>query len=241
MSIRVLGLEKRHPGSVAPALCGLSMHVPEGQVASVLGPSGAGKSTLLRCLVGLDPFDKGTIEVAGVTVAAGGSGSANASALLGRVGLVFQSFELFPHLSVLANCTLAPVRVRGEARADAEARVMDLLDQLGLADKASAFPEALSGGQKQRVAIARALAMRPRVLLYDEPTSALDPSLKHEVGRTLRRVAETGVTQIVVTHDIDVARAASDLVFVLEAGRVAREGPPGEVLAEAAVRVVSAG
>jgi ABC-type polar amino acid transport system ATPase subunit len=232
MSIRVLDLEKRHPGTGAPALRGLSLHVPQGKVASVLGKSGAGKSTLLRCLVGLDPFDRGTIEIAGVIVAAGGDGRA----LLGKVGLVFQSFELFPHLSVLDNCTLAPVRVRKEARAEAEGRALELLDQLGLADKAGAFPEALSGGQKQRVAIARALAMRPRVLLYDEPTSALDPSLKHEVGRTLRRVAETGVTQIVVTHDVDVAREASDVVFMLEAGRVAREGPPGKVLAEEAAR-----
>jgi ABC-type polar amino acid transport system ATPase subunit len=227
MSIRVLDLHKRHPGSNAPALRGLSMDVPAGSVASVVGKSGAGKTTLLRCLVGLDPFDGGTIEIDGVTITAGGDGRT----LLGRVGLVFQSFELFPHLSVLDNCTLAPVRVRGEPRAEVEKRVLELLEELGLADKARAYPEALSGGQKQRVAIARALAVRPRVLLYDEPTSALDPSLKQEVGRTLRRVAKTGVTQIVVTHDLDVAREASDVVFVLEAGQVARSGPPGEVLA----------
>jgi ABC-type polar amino acid transport system ATPase subunit len=150
--------------------------------------------------------------------------------MLGRVGLVFQSFELFPHLSVLDNCTLAPMRARGKPRAAAEKHALELLDQLGLADKAGAFPEALSGGQRQRVAIARALAVEPRVLLYDEPTSALDPSLKQEVGRSLRRVAATGITQILVTHDMDVAREASDVVFVLEAGRVARSGPPAEVL-----------
>jgi len=227
MSIRVIDLEKRHPGAGAPALRGLSMDVPAGRVAAVLGRSGAGKSTLLRCLVGLDPFDAGRIEIDGVTVSAGGDGRA----LLGRVGLVFQSFELFPHLSVLENLTLAPTRARGEPRAEAEARALALLDELGLADKARAHPESLSGGQKQRVAIARALAVRPRVLLYDEPTSALDPSLKQEVGKTLRRVAETGVTQIVVTHDMDVARDAADVVFMLEAGRVARSGPPAEVLA----------
>ncbi|MFT3769452.1 MAG: ATP-binding cassette domain-containing protein [Minicystis sp.] len=152
-----------------------------------------------------------------------------------RVGMVFQSFELFPHLSVLDNITLAPVRVRGEPFAQAEQYARGLLEELGLGDKVNAFPEALSGGQKQRVAIARALAVRPRVLLYDEPTSALDPSLKQEVGRTLRRVARTGVTQIVVTHDIEVAREVADRVFVLEEGKVAKQGAPGEVLAMAAV------
>jgi ABC-type polar amino acid transport system ATPase subunit len=228
MSIRVLDLEKRHPGSGAPALRGLSMDVPGGQVASVLGPSGAGKTTLLRCLVGLDPFDGGSIEVDGLTIPARAERRALA-ALAGRVGLVFQSFELFPHLSALDNCTLGPTRVRGTPRAEAERRALELLAELGLADKAGAFPEALSGGQKQRVAIARALAMEPRVLLYDEPTSALDPALRSEVGRTLRRVARTGITQIVVTHDIPVAREASDLVFVLDAGRVAESGPPEQV------------
>ena len=231
MAIRVIDLEKRHPGANAPALRGLSLDVGAGRVAAILGKSGAGKSTLLRCLVGLDPFDGGSVEIDGVTVAAGGDGRT----LLGRVGMVFQSFELFPHLSVLDNLTLAPIRVRGEAGAVAEKRARELLEELGLTEKASAFPEALSGGQKQRVAIARALCMQPRVLLYDEPTSALDPSLKQEVGRTLRRVAKTGVTQIVVTHDIEVAREASDVVFLLEAGKVAKTGRPDEVLSVAAV------
>ena len=229
MSIRVIDLEKRHPGSGSPALRGLSMHVPQGQVASVLGKSGAGKTTLLRCLVGLDPFERGSIEIDGTTVGPGVG--ARAPRMLGRVGLVFQSFELFPHLSVLDNCTLGPVRAHHKPHAAAEKLALELLDRLGLADKAHAFPEALSGGQRQRVAIARALAVEPRVLLYDEPTSALDPSLKQEVGRSLRRVAATGITQILVTHDMEVAREASDIVFVLEAGRVARSGPPGEVLA----------
>jgi ABC-type polar amino acid transport system ATPase subunit len=226
VSIRVVDLEKKHPGAPAPSLAGLSMEVPTGSVASVLGRSGAGKTTLLRCLSGLDPFDRGAVEIAGVVVGPTGDG---VSSLLGRVGLVFQAFELFPHLSVLDNCTLAPQKVRRRARGDAERRALELLDALGVADKASLFPEALSGGQKQRVAIARALAMEPAVLLYDEPTSALDPSLKQEVGRTLRRVSSTGVTQIVVTHDLSVARDASDLVFVLDSGRVVEVGPPVEV------------
>ncbi len=214
--ITVVDLEKRHPGAPAPALRGVSMHVERGRVAAVVGKSGAGKSTLLRCLVGLDPFDRGTIAVGGMAVTAGGDGRG----LLGKVGLVFQSFELFPHLSVLENCTLAPVRALRKSRASAEEVALGLLDQLGLADKARAFPEALSGGQRQRVAIARALAVEPQVLLYDEPTSALDPSLKQEVARSLRRVADTGVTQIVVTHDHDLARSA-DVTFVLEEGRIA--------------------
>ena len=226
MSIKVIDLHKLHPGAPAPALSGLSLEIPSGSVASVLGKSGSGKTTLLRCLVGLDPFDRGTIEIDGVTA----TGGAGYRSLLGRVGLVFQSFELFPHLSVLDNLTLAPIKVRGEPRGEAESHARSLLADLGLEDKEGAYPESLSGGQRQRVAIARALAVRPRVLLHDEPTSALDPSLKQEVGRTLRRVAKTGVTQIVVTHDMEVAREASDIVFVLEEGRVARSGPPAEVL-----------
>jgi len=227
MSIRVIELEKRHPGASAPALSGLSLDIGAGKVAAVLGRSGAGKTTLLRCLVGLDVFDRGAIEIAGTRI---DSASAALGKLSGQVGLVFQSFELFPHLSVLENCTLAPMRVKGRTRDQAEGRAKELLAQLNLADKMHAYPEELSGGQKQRVAIARALAMEPSVLLYDEPTSALDPSLKHEVGKTLRRVAETGVTQIMVTHDLPVAREAADVVFVLDAGKVAEFGPPVEVL-----------
>jgi ABC-type polar amino acid transport system ATPase subunit len=229
MSIKVIELEKCYPGSGVPALRGLSLEVPEGKVAAVLGRSGAGKTTLLRCLVGLDPFDSGAIEVAGQRVGPTSTNGTEGPSLLGHVGLVFQSFELFPHLSVIANCVLAPLTVRNEPRSAAETRALTLLEQLGLGDKANAHPEELSGGQKQRVAIARALCMQPRVLLYDEPTSALDPSLKHEVGRTLRRVAETGVTQIVVTHDLPVARDAADIVFVLDGGKVAEFGPPKDV------------
>jgi ABC-type polar amino acid transport system ATPase subunit len=225
VSIRV-ALEKRHPGTDTPALRGLSLAVGTGQVASVIGKSGAGKTTLLRCLVGLDPFDAGTVEIDGEPVPPGGPAA-------GRIGLVFQSLELFPHLSVIENVTLAPRMVRRLERAAAEQRGLELLAELGVADKAGSFPEALSGGQRQRVAIARALAMEPRVLLYDEPTSALDPSLKQEAGRTIRRVAKSGVTQIVVTHDIPMAREASDIVFVLDEGRVVQEGPPEEVLGAA--------
>lgn len=228
MSIRVVDLVKKHPGASAPALSGLCMDIPQGQIASILGKSGSGKTTLLRCLSGLDSFDGGTIGIGNVTFKAGQRDSARAFA--GRIGLVFQSFELFPHMTVVENCILAPTLVRKIPRAKALDRAMDLLSELGIADKAHVRPDMLSGGQKQRVAIARALSMQPQVLLYDEPTSALDPALKHEVGRTLRRVAKTGVTQIVVTHDLPVAREASDVVFVLDKGLVAQQGPPESVI-----------
>lgn len=231
MSIKVIDLEKRHPGSVRAALSGLSLTVAPGQVAAILGRSGAGKTTLLRCLTGLDPFDGGTVEIDGVQVKPVPSTSRRASSgLLGRVGLVFQSFELFPHLSVLENCTLAPIQVKRVRKAEAEARARQLLTEVGLAEHIDAHPESMSGGQRQRVALARALAMDPRVLLYDEPTSALDPSLKHEVAKTVRRVAESGIAQILVTHDVPVARAAADVVFVLDAGRIVEFGPPEQVL-----------
>jgi ABC-type polar amino acid transport system ATPase subunit len=240
MSIRVTNLQKTHPGSKAPALQGLSLEVPPGKLAAILGQSGAGKSTLLRCLVGLDRFDHGMIEMDGVRIDADQIGSrrsdwtAALNGLRGRVGMVFQSFELFPHLTVLENCTLAPTRVKGVVDALAEATGLSLLDELGLRAKAGAYPDQLSGGQKQRVAIARALCMDPAVLLYDEPTSALDPSLRHEVLQTLQRVSASGMTQVVVTHDIDLAREAADLVFVLDAGRIAEAGPPAEIFARPA-------
>ena len=188
---------------------------------------------MLRCLAGLEPFDRGSIEVDGVRAEASvGSQSKTrkASGLLGRVGLVFQSFELFPHLTVLDNCTLAPCQVKKLPRAEAEARASELLKLLGLGDKLVAHPVRLSGGERQRAAIARALAMDPRVLCYDEPTSALDTSLRREVRRTFERVRETGVTQVVVTHEVALAREAADVVFVLDRGCVAESGPPGRVL-----------
>jgi ABC-type polar amino acid transport system ATPase subunit len=225
--IHVDALHKRYAETGAETLCGVTFAVAAGRLAAVLGPSGAGKSTLLRCLAGLEGFDRGAITV-GETVVHSGD-RAGPGRLRGRVGLVFQSFELFPHLTVLDNCTLAPRRVRKLGRADAEANAGRLLLALGLTGKESSYPDRLSGGQRQRVAIARALAMEPRVLCYDEPTSALDPSLRREVVDTLQRVAGTGVTQVVVTHDVSLARAA-DLVFVLESGLIAESGPPAKVL-----------
>lgn len=222
MSIRVVDLWKTHSGAARPTLQGLCLDVAEGSLVVVLGRSGAGKTTLLRCLSGLEPFDRGAIDVAGVHVVGGDS----SAALRGKVGLVFQTLELFPHLSVLDNCVLAPIHVLAMTRQDAITRATALLGDLDLTEKASAHPEALSGGQRQRVAIARALMVEPRVLLYDEPTSALDPSLKIEVHRTLARVAErTGMTQVVVTHDEYLARDVASAVYALEDGRLRRIDP----------------
>ena len=228
--IDVRGLEKRHPGAATSTLRSISFHVATGRLVAVLGRSGVGKSTLLRCLVGLEPFDGGTIEIDGVSARA--ADGPNAFAVLrGRVGLVPQSFDLFPHLSALENCALAPRIVKREPRAEAEARASRLLSKLGLEDRQAAYPEQLSGGQRQRVAIARAMAMEPRVLLYDEPTSSLDPSLKDEVRHSLLTVKESGVTQLVATHDVEFARSAAEWVLVLEEGRITREGEPKRVLA----------
>jgi ABC-type polar amino acid transport system ATPase subunit len=221
-AIKVIDLEKRYPGAAEPALTGISLELEGGKLGAIVGRSGVGKSTLLRCLVGLEAFDRGSIEIEGMSARSGG--------LLGRVGLVFQSFELFPHLSVLDNCTLALRRVRKTPREEAEARATGLLQLLGLGDRITAHPARLSGGERQRAAIARALAMEPRVLCYDEPTSALDPSLRREVRRTLERVRETGVTQMVVTHEVSLARDTADVVFVLDRGRIAESGAPAQVL-----------
>ncbi len=191
--------------------------MPAGAIAAIVGPSGSGKTTLLRCLAGLERCERGTITVGDRTVVAGRNAGPT---LRGHVGLVFQSFELFPHLTVLENCVLAPITVRRVARAEAETAARALLAQLGLADKADAHPARLSGGQCQRVAIARALAMAPACLLYDEPTSALDPARKGEVREVLAEVRAAGLTQIVITHDAAFVAAVADVVLALDAGRL---------------------
>jgi len=218
--LRVDGLVHRHRGAAEPTLRDVTFAVPAGAIAAIVGESGSGKTTLLRCLAGLDRWEHGTITVGTRSV---GAGRAAPASLRGHVGLVFQTFELFPHLSVLENCVLAPVTVRRTARAAAEATARNLLAQLGLADKADAHPSRLSGGQCQRVAIARALAMAPACLLYDEPTSALDPSRKREVVEILGEVRATGMTQVVVTHDGALVAEVANLVFRLVAGRLIPE------------------
>ncbi|MDP3504233.1 MAG: amino acid ABC transporter ATP-binding protein [Myxococcales bacterium] len=234
MTLKVTGLLRHHAGNAEPTLKGLSFDLPGGTLTALLGRSGAGKSTVLRCVMGLEPFESGTIEIDGVIV----RGTKDVShderqrqlhVARTRLGLVFQSFELFPHLSALDNCTLAPMKTKALSRGQAETRARELLVQLGLEHRIDAYPEQLSGGQKQRVAIARALAMEPRVLLYDEPTSALDPSLKGEVLQALKRVDATGVTQVVVTHDLALARGMEH-VCVLDHGIVIESGAPTQVL-----------
>jgi ABC-type polar amino acid transport system ATPase subunit len=210
--ITVEKLTKRY-GARAPVLRAVDLVIDAGQTSALLGRSGVGKSTLLRCLAGLEGFDDGRVVVDGVVV----EGGQSPLPLRGRVGVVFQALELFPHLSVLENCTLAPRVTRAMTPAQAIDEARTLLASLDVDGVRDVFPEALSGGQRQRVAIVRALMMRPRVLLYDEPTSALDPSLKAEVGRTVRSIGErTGMTQIVVTHDPEWAATWCQDLFVLD-------------------------
>ncbi len=234
MTLVIKDLVRHYEGNDKPTLAGMSFDLPAGTLTALLGRSGAGKSTMLRCVMGLESFESGTIDIDGVVVRGTKESSpaerkkAIAESRL-RLGLVFQSFELFPHLTALENCVLAPMRAKGESRAVATKRARELLVQLGLEPRLDAFPEQLSGGQKQRVAIARALAMEPRVLLYDEPTSALDPSMKNEVLQSLKRIDATGVTQVVVTHDLQLARGVEH-VCILDHGVVIESGPPDQVL-----------
>ncbi len=209
----VEGLVRRVGAARRSVLDGLSLRVEAGSVAVILGPSGSGKSTLLRCLAGLETFDAGRVALGSLEVTPTGH-----AALLGRVGLVFQSMELFPHLRVLENCTLAP-RLRGAPEPEREARTW--LERLGLADRADAWPQSLSGGERQRVAIARALSRRPAALLWDEPTSALDPERKREVAGHVGAVRAWGIPQVVVTHDAELSAALEAARYRLEGGRLA--------------------
>jgi polar amino acid transport system ATP-binding protein len=207
-------------------LAGVSMEVRKGQVMCLIGPSGSGKSTLLRCTNGLETLDGGEILVDGVPLARDEQGLRQ---MRRRMGMVFQNFELFPHKTVLANVALAPRIVLGMDEARARERAAALLDKVGLADKAQSYPANLSGGQQQRVAIARALAMEPEVMLFDEPTSALDPETIGEVLTVMKRLAEEGMTMIVVTHEMTFARRVADWVVVFERGLKLEQGPPAQI------------
>lgn len=208
----------------------ISLRIGPGETVALIGPSGGGKSTLLRCLNGLNPIDEGEVRVGDHVLRPGQPGSAVRH--MRRIfGMVFQDFQLFPHMTALGNLMEAPVRVLGLTLAEAERRARALLDRVGLGGRAGAWPAELSGGQKQRVAIARALAMEPRGLLCDEITSALDPELKQEVLRVLEDLKRDGLTLLLVTHEIAFARRAADRVVVLAEGRILEEGPPAEVLA----------
>ena len=207
------------PGPVV-ALDDLSVRVRRGEVLVVIGPSGSGKSTFLRCLNGLEQIDSGTIVIDGIPLDAS---EANRLAIRREVGMVFQSFNLFPHLSVLDNINLAQRLVRGRSRDEAARASRELLARVDLAYKADSYPDQLSGGQQQRVAIARALALHPKVMLFDEATSALDPEMIGEVLDVMRALAEGGMTMVVVTHEMGFAREVSDRVVFMEAGRLVEE------------------
>ncbi|BDM68272.1 glutamate ABC transporter ATP-binding protein [Streptomyces nigrescens] len=218
-------------------LKGVDLTVRAGEVTVVLGPSGSGKSTLLRTINHLEKVDSGSVSVDGSLVGYRRSGNKlhelrEREILKQRtgIGFVFQNFHLFPHLTVLANITEAPVSALRRPKKDAEAAARALLDRVGLADKADAYPKQLSGGQQQRVAIARALALEPKLLLFDEPTSALDPELVGEVLDVIKDLAHQGTTMVVVTHEIGFAREVADTVVFMDGGRIVEQGPPGQVL-----------
>jgi len=227
--IRIRGLTKSFGSHVV--LAGIDFDIQPQQVVVVIGPSGSGKSTFLRCCNGLEHAEGGTIDICGRRLVDQGTmlGERALNALRTEVGMVFQSFNLFPHLTVLHNITVGPRMLRAQSKDDAEAAALALLDKVGLAEKAHAMPASLSGGQKQRVAIARALAMQPRVMLFDEPTSALDPELVGEVLQVMKLLAGEGMTMVVVTHEMGFAKEVADVVMVMDGGAIVEAGPPSTI------------
>jgi polar amino acid transport system ATP-binding protein len=204
----------------------IGAEIRKGEVISIIGPSGTGKSTFLRCLNLLETPSGGRIEIDGVDILAKGAGVPK---LRRKMGMVFQSFNLYAHLTVLDNLTIGPIKLLGKTREEAEAKAVEILKTVGLAQKTEAFPDELSGGQKQRVAIARCLAMEPEIILFDEPTSALDPTMVSEVLAVIRRLAKEGMTMAIVTHEMDFARDVSHRVFYMDEGFIYEEGSPGEI------------
>jgi polar amino acid transport system ATP-binding protein/general L-amino acid transport system ATP-binding protein len=207
------------------ALNAIDLSVEENEVVVVIGPSGSGKSTLIRCINQLETHEAGTIRVHGLDAGR----ARDLTRIRTDAGMVFQSFNLFPHMSVLRNVALAPVRVRGLTWAEANERARKLLIRVGLAEQIDKFPNQLSGGQQQRVGIARALAMEPKVLLFDEPTSALDPEMVGEVLDVIRLLTQTGVTMVIVTHEMGFARRVADRIVFMDAGRIVEVGPPNAI------------
>ncbi|EYB66663.1 putative Amino acid ABC transporter, ATP-binding component [Deinococcus phoenicis] len=212
---------QKHFGSFQ-ALRGVSMSVQPGEVVVVIGPSGSGKSTFIRTINALDPHDGGSIVVDGIPL----DGARNLDAIRREVGMVFQSFNLFPHLTVLENVTLAPTRVRKTGKAEADKRALELLRRVGIEEQAHKYPAQLSGGQQQRVAIARALAMDPKVMLFDEPTSALDPEMIKEVLDVMKELARSGMTMLVVTHEMGFAREVADRILFFDQGNIVEDTTP---------------
>ena len=206
-------------------LKGIDLHIKKSEVVVVIGPSGSGKSTLLRCVNYLEVPTSGTITINNETI----TRKTNITHIRAEVGMVFQHFNLFPHMTVLDNITVAPINVRKKSVKEAEAKAMELLDRVGLADKAKAYPDQLSGGQQQRVAIARALAMEPQVMLFDEPTSALDPEMVNEVLDVMRDLAQEGMTMMCVTHEMGFARQVADRVLFVDQGKILEDTTPSQL------------
>ena len=233
--LEISGISKRF-GAVE-VLRDVSLSVAPGEVVVVIGPSGSGKTTLLRCINLLEDYERGTITVDGEPIGYRREGKdrvrmsgRDIAAARAKIGMVFQSYNLFPHMSVLQNIVAAPVRVKGVPRARAEARARELLSMVGLSDKAAEYPVRLSGGQQQRVAIARALAMDPKIMLFDEVTSALDPELVGEVLAAMQQLAQGGMTMVVVTHEMSFARDIADRIVFIDDGIIVEEGKPDEIL-----------
>ncbi|MCI2046567.1 MAG: amino acid ABC transporter ATP-binding protein [Faecalibacterium sp.] len=221
IQLKAAGLTKRFGGETV--LDGIDLEVHRGEVVVIVGPSGCGKSTLLRCLNGLEIMDAGQIELDGEPIAAGAK---NMTRIRQKIGMVFQSYDLFPHKTILSNVTLAPMKVQHRTKAEAEAEAETLLKRVGLWEKRNAYPRQLSGGQKQRVAIVRALCMHPEVMLFDEVTAALDPEMVREVLDVMLELAEQGLTMLIVTHEMPFARAIADRVLFLDGGKIVEQATP---------------
>ena len=226
-TLQLQGVHKAYGDN--PVLRGVSLDIDEHEVVALIGPSGCGKSTLLRCIDLLEPIDAGAILLEGEDISWPGY---DVNAARRNIGIVFQSFNLFPHRSVLDNITLAPRKVLSHSREEAEMQAMELLTRFGLADKAGGYPDRLSGGQQQRVAIVRALAMQPKIMLFDEITSALDPELVGEVLGVIRDLKDAGLTMVLATHEMAFAREVATRVAFLDGGEVAELGPPEQVISE---------
>ena len=224
--IRVCGLKKYYKGDKIKALDGVDAVINHGEVVVVIGPSGSGKSTFLRSLNLLEVPTEGEIYVDGHNILAKG---ADINIHRQKMGMVFQHFNLFPHMTILRNMTIAPMKLLGKSREEAESLALELLEKVGLADRANSYPSQLSGGQKQRVAIVRALCMQPDVMLFDEPTSALDPEMVGEVLEVMKSLAHDGMTMIVVTHEMGFAREVGSRVIFMADGRIIEEGAPDEL------------
>ncbi|MPN19593.1 Glutamine transport ATP-binding protein GlnQ [bioreactor metagenome] len=222
--INVMNLKKSFGSN--EVLKGIDLEVAEGEVVCIIGPSGSGKSTLLRCLNKLEDVTDGHVLIDGKDIT---EKSTDINKVREEIGMVFQHFNLFPHLSVMDNITLAPVELKRENKEAAKAKALELLETVGLSEKADAFPSSLSGGQKQRVAIARALAMNPEIMLFDEPTSALDPEMVGDVLEVMKKLAKQGMTMVVVTHEMGFAREVGHRVIFMDGGYIVEEGTPAEV------------